>query len=131
MKDLIWEAAIRVKPIHNAQHGFCHQRLTLTNLLITDRIINEALNDKASIDIITNDFARALDKVPHYLLLQTLQRRMIPVQLLTWMRSYLEVKKQCIRLAGGLSSLQPVISSIIQGSCLALTCFTLFIDELF
>ena len=90
MKDLIWEAAIRIKQIHNAQHGFCYQRLTLTNLLITDRIINEALNDKASVDIATNDFARAFDKVPRDLFLQTLQRQIIPVQLLNWMRSYLE-----------------------------------------
>ena len=32
MKDLMWQAVIPIKPFHNAQHGFCHQRLTLTNL---------------------------------------------------------------------------------------------------
>ena len=128
IKNLIWEAAICIKPIHNAQHGFCHQRSTLTNLLITDRIINEVLKDKASIDIIIIDFARAFDKVPHDLLLQ---RRMIPVQLLHWMRSYLGSRKQCVRLAGVLSFPQSVTSGTIQGSCLAPTCFTLFVDELF
>ena len=116
---------------HNAQHRFCHQQSTLINRLLTDGIINEALNDKASVDIETIDFARAFDKVPHDLLLQTLQRRMIPVQLLNWMRSYLEDKKQCVRLAGVLSSHQSVTSGIIQGSCLAPTCLTLFIGELF
>ena len=131
MKDLIWEAAIRIKPVHNTQHGFCHQRSTLTNLLITDKIINEALNDKASVDIITIDFAQALDKVPHDLLLQILQPRMIPVLLLNWMQSYLEDRKQSVCLTGALSFPQPVTSSIIQCSCLAPTCFTLFINELF
>ena len=74
MKDLIWETTIYIKPIYNAKHGFCHRRSTLTNLLITNRIINEAFNDKTLVDFITIGFARAFDKVPHDLLLQTLYR---------------------------------------------------------
>ena len=27
MKVRIWQAAIRIKPIYNAQHGFCHQQI--------------------------------------------------------------------------------------------------------
>ena len=56
---------------------------------------------------------------------------MIPLQLLNWMRSYLEDRNQCVRLAGVLSSPRPVASSIIQDSCSVPTYFTLFIDELF
>ena len=53
---------------------------------------------------------------------------MIPVQLLNWIRSYLENRKQCVLLTGILSSPQSVTSGIIQGSYLAPTSFTLFID---
>ena len=56
---------------------------------------------------------------------------MIPIQLLNWMQSYLDGKKLYVRLASILSSSQPITSAIIQGSCLALTCFILFKDEPF
>ena len=56
---------------------------------------------------------------------------MITVQLLNRMRSYLEGRKQSARLAAILASPQKVTCAIIQGSYLALTCFTLFIGELF
>ena len=61
MKNLKLEASIRIKLIPNAQYGFYYHLLTLTNLLITDRIINKSLNDKASFNIIKLDFVRAFD----------------------------------------------------------------------
>jgi hypothetical protein len=51
------------KPICPSQHGFSCRRSTITNLLITEKLLAEALNVKAEIDIISVNFARAFHKL--------------------------------------------------------------------
>ena len=47
------------------QHGFLQRRSTVTNLVTSDSIIADYLNDHVPVDVILLDFARAFDKVRH------------------------------------------------------------------
>lgn len=129
IRDQLITAATFAKPLCQSQHGFLAGKSTISNLLITDRIVNESLNAGDSVDIISVDFARAFDKVPHYLLLSVLRKRGIPDMLLRWLKSYLSLRKQRVR-TNVLSDEKTVLSGVIQGSCLGTTLFVLFIDDL-
>ena len=48
-----------------AKHGFTNNRSAITNLLITERYLVEAANSRESMDVISFDFSRAFDRVPH------------------------------------------------------------------
>ena len=62
-------------PLADCQHGFVKRRSTITNMLMTERVIAEVLNKGACVDVLTFDFARAFDKVPHSRLLRELASR--------------------------------------------------------
>jgi hypothetical protein len=129
LRDQILSAATAVKPICSLQHGFTKKRSTTTNLLMTEKIINEALNSGSPVDVITVDFSRAFDKISHELLLRVLQKRGIPDRLIRWLRSYLSLRSQRVRFRV-LSPPKAVTSGVIQGSSIGTTLFILYIDEL-
>ena len=64
---------------HNAmnsgQHGFTNNRFTITNLLITERHLAETANSHESMNVISFDFSRAFDRVPHNKVLAELSNR--------------------------------------------------------
>ena len=47
--------------MNSAQHSFMNKRSTITNLLITERHLAEAVNSRESMDVISFDFSRAFD----------------------------------------------------------------------
>ena len=55
--------------ISDRQHGFTKNRSTVTNLLAADSILADWTNDSVSYDILSFDFSRAFDSVPHDLLI--------------------------------------------------------------
>ena len=59
-------------PLSSVQHGFQKGHLTIKNLLSCDAAIAKYLNVRSAFDIITFDFKRAFDKVPHSLLIKSL-----------------------------------------------------------
>ena len=64
-----------VCPLSRKQHGFCARRSMVTNLLEFDNIIGSWENNRLPYDVVTIDFCRAFDKVPHSLLLDALSAK--------------------------------------------------------
>ena len=115
-------------PLADCQHGFVKRRSTITNMLLTERVIAEALNKGACVDVLIFDFARAFDKVPHSRLLRELASRGINGTALLWLKSFLSGRSQLVKIGQELSPAVSVTSGVIQGISAGPILFTVFIN---
>ena len=106
-------AIVKTTPLCNLQHGFFNGRSTVTNLLCAENITADAINSKEPYDIISFDFSRAFDPVPHHLLLQDLADRGISGKALEWMQSSLSERTQTMRVGSAHSVKSTVTSGVI------------------
>ena len=116
--------------ISDAQHGFRHGRSPQTNLI---EFLNETtkwLDKGRSFDILYLDFEKAFDKVCHERLLTKLEAKGIGGKAKAWLKDWLRGRKQQVRVDGETSGWIEVVSSVIQGSVLGGTLFTVFVDDL-
>ena len=75
VRDQISFIVNSTKPLCNVQHGFIKERSTVSNLLCAENETASALNSREPNEIITFDFSRALDRVPHHLIFEELGSR--------------------------------------------------------
>ena len=74
IKLQLQENVAKVQPLSPCQHGFCvFVPCTVSNLLLCDAVIAAFINQNEASDIISFDFKRAFEKVPHSLLLDSLR----------------------------------------------------------
>ena len=71
----------------DAQHGFRKKRSCETQLIITVNEIASRLNLGKQVDVLTLDFSKAFDKVPHERLFHKLQYYGIQGSYLNWIRA--------------------------------------------
>ena len=121
VKDQLMNHIASVCPLSRKQHGFCARRSTVTNLLEFDNIIgswenNRYNNNRLPYDVITIDFCRAFDKVPHSLLLDKLSAKRLHQTTLCWFNSFISIRRQQVRINSHLSEPIDVTSGVIQGS---------------
>ena len=117
-------------PLSSSQHGFFHKRSTITNLLACDAMIADWINKSLNFDVITFDFCRTFDKVPHASLLDFLSPKELHQGSLLWISSFLTGHHQSVRVESHVSQPKSVPSRVIQGSALGPALFLSYIDFL-
>ena len=130
VKDQLMNHNASVCPLSRTQHGFCARRTTATNLLEFDNIIGSWENNRLPYDVITIDFCRAFDKVPHSLLLDVLSAKRLHHTTLCLFNSFISMRRQQVRINGHLSEPIDVTSGVIQGSLVGPGLFSIYIDSL-
>jgi hypothetical protein len=112
------------------QHGFLPCRSTTTQLLSCVNDWTKLKASKKSCYVVYLDFKKAFDSVDHSKLLVKLQAYGIQDPLLAWIKSYLSNRSQTVTIDSCLSEPKPIISGILQGSCIGPVLFLIFINDL-
>ena len=118
------------KLLCNKQHGFIVGRSTLTNLLNCDAAIADIMQAGHSYNLLSFDFMKAFDKVPHSEVHNAVSALGIGGKALEWLDSFLANRTFRVRIDESISASADVTSGIIQGTSLGLIFYTIFIDGL-
>ena len=116
--------------ISSSQSGFRknHSCNTAVHHLITKWL--DAKKTKDSTVLLFLDFWKAFDMVRHDIILAKLVKLGITGKFLNTLKSYLLERYQSVKVGNALSTSQPILRGVPQGSILAPTLFSIFINDL-
>ncbi|KAK3103021.1 hypothetical protein FSP39_015814 [Pinctada imbricata] len=114
----------------DTQHGFRSRRSCETQLIYTVHELARNLSEGKQIDAILLDFSKAFDKVPHERLLYKLHYYGVRDNTLTWVRSFLQGRKQLVLVEGERSEEVEVDSGVPHWTVLGPLLFLAFNNDL-
>ena len=118
------------KILSDAQHGFRKFRSCETQLICMLDDLSKGLDDKAQIDVVLLDYAKAFDKVSHRHLLKKVQHYGVAGKTLEWIADFLYSRTQSVLVDGQQSNKTYVTSGVQQGSVLGPLLFLIYINDL-
>jgi len=114
------------------QHGFRSGRSTTTcNAVFFNYIrVFEAFKAHSQVNVIFTDFCKAFNRVDHHILQCVLQAIGFGKPLLQWFSSFIDGRKQFVKIHGVSSDILPILSGVPQGGHLSPLLFSIFLNSI-
>ena len=130
LTDDIYDHLSRNHLITSAQYGFIKGRCTELQLLNCSCDWVNAIDTKCFADTVYIDLAKAFHPVSHNKLLHKLHKYGITENILQWFSSYMDNRKQRVKLCNTFSSYTDVTSGVPQGPCIGPILVILYVNYL-
>ena len=114
---------------HN-QHRFIQGRSTTSQLMNQTEILTRILESGSEVDTIYLDFAKAFDKVDHFILCNKLKEKRIGGRVGAWLYNFLSNRTLQVSANGALSKPAAVLSGVPQGTVLGPILFIIMISDI-
>lgn len=112
--------------IPTSQHGFVSNRNIESNLMEQSTLIHDAFEQNAQIDCVYFDIKKAFDVVNPIELIRKLSRFPVKNSILLWFMSYLNDRKQYVKVGAAISEIFGVLSGVGQGTVFGPLLFIIF-----